>query len=63
MRKGVLADDGFVELHWEAGHGADAARDGHQLGGVDACGPWHDVAAYLHGHDDLFEGSVARALA
>ena len=47
MGEGVLAHDGLVELYVEARHRRHAARDMHDLGGVDARAPRHDVIARL----------------
>ena len=61
--KGVLADDGLVELHRKARHGRDAARDVHDLGAVDPRAVRHDVVAHFQGHHDFFQRGVARAFA
>ena len=63
MGKGVFADDGLVELHREAGHGGHTAGDVHELGGVDAGAPGHDVVAHFQGHHNFFERGVACAFA
>ena len=63
MGKGVLADNGLVELHRKTRNGGDAAADLHDLGGVDARVIGHDVVAHLEGHNDLFQCGVARTFA
>ena len=63
VRKRVLADDRLVELHRKAGDGGDAARDVHDLSGVDIGRPRHDVAAHLQRHHDLFQRGIAGAFA
>ena len=62
VRKGVLADDRFVELHREPRNRGYATRNRHQLGRLNPGGVGHDIAAHLQGHHNLFEGGVARAL-
>ena len=61
--EGVFADDGFVALHVQAGERADEAADRDEFFGVDAGGEGEGVLAGFDGHDDFFEGGVARALA
>ena len=61
--KGVFTNDGFVELNWKASNCCNAARDIHQFGCVDARLVRHDVIAYLHGHNDLFQRCIACAFA
>ena len=63
MRKGVLADDGLVELHGEARNSGNTARDIHDLGAVDLGLERHDVIAHFQRHHDLFQRGVARAFA
>ena len=61
--KGVLADDGLVELHGEPRHSRHTPRDVHQLGAVHAGLERHDVVAHPQGHHDFFQRRVARAFA
>ena len=63
MGKGVLADDGLIELHRKAGHGSNATRNVHDLGGINAGIPRHDVVAHAQGHDDFFQCGIARTFA
>ena len=63
MRKGIFADNGFVELHRKARHRADPPRDVHDLFGVDTRVIRHDVIAHLEGHNDLFQCRIASPFA
>src|SRR5258706_9777718 len=61
--EGVASDDGFVGLNGDTGNFAEQlARRKKMLGG-NTCFVRIAVVAYAHRHDDLFERSVAGALA
>ena len=62
MAEGVGPDDGLVGLDGEPGNVADEAARAVDLPRVDVGRHTQGVAAGLYGHDDLFEGGVARAL-
>ena len=63
MAEGVEADDGLVGLDVHAGVVGDHAGERDEVLGVDAALDIEEVGAGLDAHDDLFEGSVAGALA
>ena len=61
--KGVGPHDGFVGLDHDAGNHAHQAAGGIDVLGLDAGVEGHEVPASVQGHDHLFQGGIASALA
>ena len=61
--KGVLADNRLVKLHRKTGNGGNAARDIHDLGGINPGAVGHDIAAHLQRHHHFLQRGIAGAFA
>ncbi len=57
--EGVLADDGLVALHVDAGDARDQPAGRAQAFGVDRGADQKVIRACMHGHHDFLEGAIA----